>query len=120
MFSDKNNKNFQQIIEECKKYIELQKEYIQLELIEKLTIIISRLILVVLIILLSIVVLFYISFSLVYLLEPYVGGLTFSYLIVAGLNVSLILILYTYRNKLIVNPILNFIAGLFHNDDSTI
>lgn len=118
MTTDKNTKGFQQLFEECKKYIELQKEYVKLELIEKLTIIFSTIILVMFIIVLGIVVLFYLSFALAYLLEPHVGGLTNSYLIISGIILLLIGLLYSFRKKLIVNPLLNFIANLFYNNDS--
>lgn len=118
MFTDKNAKGFQQLFEECKKYIELQKEYVKLEFIEKLTIVFSTIVLIMFIIVLGMVVLFYLSFSLAYLLEPHVGGLTNSYLIISGILLLLTILLYTFRQRIIVTPILNFIAKLFYNNDS--
>lgn len=118
MFTDKNNKSFKNLIDECKKYIDLQKEYVRLELIEKLTIVISTVILIMLMVVLAIVVLFYLSFSVAYLLEPHVGGLTNSYLILSGIFLVFSLVIYVFRKKLIITPILNFIANLFYNNDS--
>ena len=44
--NDKNIDNLQQLLAELKKYAELQKDYVKLHLVEKLTILISTLILV--------------------------------------------------------------------------
>ena len=119
MFTDNHNtKNFQLLFDEVKKYIELQREYIKLELIEKLTVVFSKLIIFILIFLLGIVVLFYLTMSLAYLLEPLVGGLTVSYLIVAGIVALLILLIYLYRKPLIITPLVNFFANLFTNDSN--
>jgi Protein of unknown function (DUF1469). len=118
MFTKKSTKGFQQIFEECKKYIELQKEFVRLELIEKITIVFSTLLLILVIFILSMMVLFYLLFSLAYLLDPYVGGLTNSFLIISGIVLVLIFLFYFLRKKLIINPILNFIANLFYNDSS--
>ncbi len=114
MFTD--NKSIESIRELCaefKKYLELQKEYTRLELVEKLTILLSTLILVLILILLSGMALFYLSFALAYLLEPLVGGLLGSYLLIAGGNLLFIALIYAFRKPLIVSPIVNFLGQLF-------
>ena len=73
--NDKNIDNLQQLLAELKKYAELQKDYVKLHLVEKLTILISTLILVFILLILGIIALFYLSFTLAYVLEPHVGGL---------------------------------------------
>lgn len=114
MFADdKSMDNIQQLFLEIKKYMELQKEYTKLELTEKLGILLSTLILVLLIITLGMVALFYASFMLAYILEPYVGGLMFSFAIIAGFHILLIGLLVYFRQKWIVNPMVRFLAGLF-------
>ena len=72
--NDKNIDNLQQLLAELKKYAELQKDYVKLHLVEKLTILISTLILVFILLILGIIALFYLSFTLAYVLEPHVGG----------------------------------------------
>ncbi len=67
--------NLQQLLAELKKYAELQKDYVKLHLVEKLTILISTLILVFILLILGIIALFYLSFTLAYVLAPHVGGL---------------------------------------------
>lgn len=117
MFSDdKNIENLQQLYEDVKKYILLQKEYTKLELVEKLTILISTLIMVLVLVILGMISLFYLLFTLAYILEPLVGGLKISFAIIAGVNILLILLVFFFRNKLIVKPMVNFLANLFFND----
>ena len=71
MFADDNSiENIQQIFLEFKKYLELQKKYTQLEVAEKLTILLSTLILVLLVVILGMVALFYLSSTLGYILDP--------------------------------------------------
>lgn len=76
MFADdKSIENMQQLFIEFKKYLELQKEYTKLEVTEKLSKLLSTLLLVLLVVILGVVVLFHLSFTLVYILAPLVGGL---------------------------------------------
>ena len=60
MFADDNSiENIQQLFFDFKKYLELQKKYTQLEVAEKLTILLSTLILVLLVVILGMVALFW-------------------------------------------------------------
>ncbi len=119
MFADDQSiQNFQQLFFEFKKYVELQKEYAKIELVEKLTILLSTLILVFVLIILGMVALFYLLFTLAYLLESVVGGLTASFAIIGGISLLLIAVTIIFRKKLIINPMVNFLAGLFLNDST--
>ena len=105
MFADdKSVENIQQLFIEFKKYLELQKEYTKLEVTEKLSILLSTLILVLLVVILGVVVLFHLSFTLVYVLAPLVGGLIASYALIACFHVLLIILLVLFRKRLIINP----------------
>ncbi len=114
MFADdKSIENIQQLFIEFKKYLELQREYTKLEVTEKLSILLSTLILVLMVVVLGVVVLFHLSFTLVYVLAPLVGGLVASYALIACFHVLLIILLVLFRKKLIFNPTVKFIARLF-------
>ena len=114
MFADdKSVENIQQLFIEFKKYLELQKEYTKLEVTEKLSILLSTLILVLLVVIRGVVVLFHLSVTLVYVLAPLVGGLIASYALIACFHVLLIILLVLFRKRLIINPTVKFIAGLF-------
>ena len=111
MFADDNSiENIRQLFSDFKKYLELQKKYTQLEVAEKLTIL---LILVLLVVILGMVALFYLSFTLAYILDPIVGGLMVSFAMISCLHILLIILLVIFRKKIIINPMTKFIAGLF-------
>lgn len=117
MFSDdKNIESIEQLFKELKKYIKLQTEYTKLELVEKLSILISTLIMVSIFIMLGVIVIFYLSFSLAYVLEPLVGGLKSSYAIISCLILLLIVLIAFLRKKLIINPMVKFLANLLLNN----
>ena len=115
--NDKNIDNLQQLFVELKKYAELQKDYVKLHLVEKLTILVSSLILVLVLVILGIIALFYLSFTLAYVLAPHVGGLMVSYGIITGCIILLIILIIFFRKRLIMQPMVNFLANLLLNDD---
>lgn len=117
MFSDdKSMDSLQHLFKELKKYFELQKEYTKLEIVEKLTILLSTLIMIAIFILLGAITLFYLFLCFAYILQPLVGGLTASYAIISGCFLLLIIIVVVFRKKLIVNPMVSFLANLFLNE----
>lgn len=114
--NDQTIDNLQTLFVEVKKHIELQKEYVKLDIVHKLTILLSTLILILVLAVLGMIALFYLSFMLAYVLEPLVGGLTVSYAIISGCILLLIGAIYLMRKTLIVQPLTNFLANLFLND----
>ena len=64
------------------------------------------------------VALFYLFFTLAYILEPFVGGFMASFAIIAGINVVLIAIIVIFRKRLIISPLVNFLANLFLTDSN--
>lgn len=114
--NDKSIETLQQLFIEVKKYLALQKRYTQLEIAEKLTILLSTLILVLIIIILSMVALFYLSFTLAYLLAHFVGSIITSFALITCIILILIATIYVLRKKLIINPMAKFIANLFIED----
>ncbi len=114
MFADdKSIENIQQLFIEFKKYLELQKQYTKLEITEKLTALLSTLILVLMVIIVGMVALFYLSFTIAYMLTPYVGSVTMSFGIITCFHLLLVVLLVSFRKAIIINPMLKFIAGIF-------
>ena len=113
--SDKTIDHLQSLINEVKKYIGLQKEYVKLDIVQKLTILISTLVLISVLLILGGMVLFYLLFTLAYLLEPHVGGLEVSYALISGIILLMIAGIYLFRRQMIIEPLTRFIANLFLN-----
>jgi len=114
--NDKTIDNLQSLLTEVKKYIDLQKDYVKLDITHKLTILLSTLILILILVVLGMIALFYLSFTLAYVLEPFVGGLTISYAIITGGILLISLLVYLFRQRLIIQPLTDFLANLFIND----
>lgn len=117
MFPNDNTiDNLQSLFTEVKHYVDLQKDYIKLDITHKLTVLLSTLILILVLVVLSMIALFYLSFTLAYVLEPHVGGLINSYAIITGGILLLGLLIYWFRQRLIIQPLTNFLANLLLND----
>ena len=105
--NDKTIDNLQALLTEVKHYVDLQKDYVKLDITHKLTILIS---------ILGMIAIFYLSFTLAYILEPHVGGLTNSYAIITGSILLIGILVYLLRKRLIIQPLTNFLANLILND----
>ncbi len=113
--NDKSIENLEQLFFQLKKYVLLQKEYVKLEFVEKLTILASAIIITTIAIILGMMALFYLSFSLAYIMAPYVGGLNISFAIITVVLLLLLAFIYLFRKQLIVRPLTKFVANLFIN-----
>ena len=105
--------DLQQLYEEVKKYIALQTEYVKVEFVEKLTILLSALLIISLVIVLVIIALFYLFFSIAYAVEPLVGSLSLSFGIISGVYFVLTGVLVLLRKRIIINPLVKFLSNLF-------
>lgn len=116
--NDKSIDNLTELFKEVKKYLKLQGEYVKLDLVEKLTILLSTLTLIFVLIILGTMAAFYLSFMLVYVLALATGSLVAGYAIIGGILILLAFIIYRLRQKLIFQPMVNFLARLFLDDSS--
>jgi hypothetical protein len=71
--SDKNVESIGQLVEALKAYVGLQKEYLELNVIEKIVRLVTALTVAIIFVILGVAVLFYLSFAVVYWLEPLTG-----------------------------------------------
>lgn len=119
MFANENSiNNLESLVKEVKRYIELQGQYLKLDVVEKLTILLSTLILILILTVLSMIALFYFSFMLVYALAPLTGSLISAYAIIGAVILLLGILIYQMRKKWIFKPIVNFLSKLFLEDSS--
>lgn len=116
--NDKSIDNLTELFKEVKKYLKLQGEYAKLDLVEKLTILLSTLTLIFVLIILGTMAAFYLSFMLVYVLASATDSLVAGYAIIGGILILLAFIIYRLRQKLIFQPMVNFLARLFLDDFS--
>lgn len=108
-----NINSIKQLYEEFKVYLELQKEYTRLEVVEKLSILLSTLLILLLMVLLGGMVLFYLLFALAHALAPHLGSLSIGFTVIAASVSILSCLIYICRKSLIINPIARFLSKLF-------
>lgn len=109
--SDKNVETIGQLIESLRRYIELQKEYLKFDIVEKSVRLISALILGVIVFVLLIAILFYLSFAAVYWMEP-LTGIAGAFAIVALFFLVLLFVVAVFWRSLIVRPVVRFLARI--------
>lgn len=114
--TDKTIDSLQALFTEVKHYVDLQKDYVKLDITHKLTVLLSTLILILVLVVLGMIALLYLSFTLAYVLRPFVGGLTNSYAIITGGILLLGILIYLFRQRLIIQPLTSFLANLLLND----
>ena len=117
--NEKSIDNLEALYKELKNYVNLQREYFKLQLVEKLAIIVSTLLLIAVLVILCSMALFYLTYMLAFALEPYTGSLMGSYAIIAAALAVLAIVAYAFRKRLILQPMINFVAHLFfENNDN--
>lgn len=99
--------------EELKKYFRLQIDYTRLTAVEKCSLLLSAIAVVLVTGLLCACALFYLSFALASVLEHWIGVEWVAYLIVGGVFAVLLLLIYAFRKRLIVDPVTRFVTRLF-------
>lgn len=120
MFSnDHTLDTIEELLKEIRRYLELQKDYLSLNIVEKLIILLSTLLMIFLLIILIMIGAFYLSFTAVYALENAIGNLTASYAIVGSVFFVLALLLYVFRKKLILLPMARFLTRLFLDESKS-
>lgn len=109
--SDKNVESIAQLVEVLKNYIGLQKEYVKLDVIEKVVQLLTALAVAIVFIILGVAVLFYLSFAVVHWLEP-LTGLALAYFLVAMLFLVLIMLVFAKRKAWIQRPLVRFLSSI--------
>lgn len=116
IIDEENPNNFEQVYIDLKKYLILQLKLFKFESVEKLTVILTTFISIAILIILGTGALFYLLFALGYWLAPYVGGMAASFAIIGSFNLLIMIIVFIFRKKLILNPLVRFLSNLLLND----
>lgn len=112
MFSnDQNIETIGQLVEALKQYIGLQREYIKLDVIEKVVRLITTITLTAVLALFLLLIFIYLSFAAAYALAPLVGT-AWAFVIVAAFYLVIFLLLMAFRKQWIERPVVKFLASL--------
>jgi hypothetical protein len=112
--SDKNVESIAQLIEALKDYVGLQKEYLKLDVIDKIVRLVTALTLTIVLVFLGIAVLFYLSFAVVYWLTPLIGT-GWAFFLISLAFLVLFLLVCIYRKPWIERPLVRFLTNTLLN-----
>ncbi len=112
--SDKNVESIGQLVEALKEYVGLQKEYLELNVIEKIVKLVTALTVAIVFVILGVAVLFYLTFALVYWMAP-LTGLALAFFLVALAFLGLLVLVCMFRKKWIEQPLVRFLANTLLN-----
>jgi hypothetical protein len=112
--SDKNVESIVELIDALKEHVELQKEYLELNVIEKVVKLVTALTIAVIFVILGVAVLFYLTYAIVHWIAP-LTGLALAYFLVALFFAALLVLLCVFRKQWIERPLVRFLANTLLN-----
>ena len=112
--SDKNIESIVELVEALKEHVGLQKEYLELNVIEKVVRLVTALTIAIIFVILGVAVLFYLTFALVYWIAP-LTGLALAFFLVALFFIILLIVLCVFRKRWIEQPLVRFLANTLLN-----
>lgn len=96
-------------------YFALNLERTKLSFVKKLTILFSLATFYFIAIILTIIIFIFLSMALCQILHQTIQNISYTYLIIAGLYVALLVLIYILRKWLFLNPISRFLSRLIFN-----
>lgn len=112
MFSnDHNIETIGQLVDTLKHYLGLQKEYVQLSVVEKTVRVLTAIAVTALVGLLLVFVLVFLSFAAAFALGPLIGQVA-AFALVGGIYFVALLLVVIFKKRWIERPLVRFLAGL--------
>ena len=112
MFStDKNIETIGQLIEVLKHYIGLQKEFVKLDVVDKVVRLLTATAITAIIAITLLLALIYVSFAVCFALAPAVG-MVGAFSIVGGAYLIILLLFVIFRHQCIEKPLVKFLASV--------
>jgi hypothetical protein len=109
--SDKNVETIAQLAEIVKHYLGLQKEYLKLDVIDKIVRLLTFAALSIVFFLIVVGVAMFCSFALAFWLASYTGT-ALAFLVVGVIHLLLIIVVFIFRKEWIEKPLVRFLANL--------
>jgi len=110
---DHSIESFEQLFDQIRQYLKLHKDLALVNLTGKLSVLLSTLLLLVVLLILGAVALFYLFMALAYAIDSVIGSMAWSFAIIGGLALLLLVVIAAFRHRLIIVPTVNFLSHLF-------
>ncbi len=111
--SNKNIDSLQELLREVMTYVRLQKRYVRLDIVEKLTVLLAALTLGAILFLLGGIVVLFLSYMCVVALSDCMESEVAACAVVCTAWAVVAIVVYLLRKRLIFNPIASHVAKLF-------
>lgn len=109
--SDRNIETISRLIESLLRYVKLQNEYVKLGVVEKVVRLTAALCMSAVVLLFVVIICIYLSFSAAYAMASAIG-LPGAFLVMTAFYVVVLVLIYIFRRRLIVRPLLRIIADI--------
>lgn len=110
------SENLQSLWSETKNYLELQKQYLMMDTAEKLTVLLSAVATAAVLLILGMVALFFFVIAFALWLANIVGGV-WSFAIMGSSMLALMVVIFIYRKRWIIQPLSRLVVGLFIHEE---
>lgn len=110
--------DYKKILEECKQYASMRFDLLRLELLEKLSKIISLILLVIVCIFIATIIFTYLSVLLLLWLNEIFSSMIPGVCIVAGIYAVVLAIILTFKDKIFLNPIVGALSKIIFSEKS--
>ena len=111
------DQEYQKLLDEAKEYASLRIKMFKLELLEKLSLILTLFVVVMVVVVLLLTALTYFSLASVYALKDVLGGMAIGLSIVGGLFVLITVLILIFRKQWILNPLIKSLSNILFKED---
>ncbi|NCC99188.1 MAG: hypothetical protein EOL95_05710 [Bacteroidia bacterium] len=108
---------YKQLLNDAKEYISLRYDLLRLEVLEKLSLILSLFILIVVSVMLALVAFVYFSLAFAYYLKSLLGSMTPGLCIIGGIFILMLILIALLRKQLIINPLIKHVSKILFKDN---
>lgn len=108
-----NNRDLHAITQEVKHYLQLQKRYMALDAVEKVTRLLSAVAVAVVCLILGAMILFFTLYALAEWIGALLGNAAAGFLVVAIILLVMAMVFFSHRQQWVVQPLARLMAGLF-------
>lgn len=114
--SDKNVESIRQLCAELRQHVQLRLRLARLDLVDKMTAILTALILGIVLFLLSMIVILFLSYAAAMGLATLTGNIALAFVLIALFYAVVALMAYAFRERLIIAPVVRFLGSLLLDD----
>ncbi len=111
------DQEYQKFADEIKEYASLNYKMFKMNLLEKLSLILTMFVLVMVVVVLVLAALTYFSLAAIYALKETLGGMAMGLTIVGGVFIIITALVLIFRKQWILNPLIKSLSNILFRED---